>query len=176
MVVITIMSILAALIAVNSGTNVREELLGAAEIVSAEIAYTRSLAVTNNDKYLLTFSTSGNKFTLTHSGTNTALNTLPTSTFHTSLDTATSHVVSFATLPCLGNQASLLGVRQMSTSPVTTTTLEFGALGETTSTDSTVIWLFATSSDGARYLSITVNPISGLPSVGTMTATHPSGL
>ena len=174
MLVIMIVGILSALVVVNSGTNVIEELQGAADIVTGEIAFARSLAVSNNDTYRMTFDTSGNKFTLTYTGTTTALATLPMLPFRTSLDTTTSHVVAFASLPNMGNKASLLGVVKMSNPAVTTTTLEFGGLGETTSTDATVIWLKARNSTGPLYISITVNPVSGLPSIGVPTSVAPS--
>ena len=176
LIVITIMSIMAGLIAVNSTTNTGDQLQGTAEIVAGEIAYARSLAVTNNDKYLLTFDAVNSQFALTHSGTNAALGTLPTTAFRSPQDTATQHVVAFEALPNLGTAVHLLGVLTMSSLPATATTLEFGPLGETTSADPTVVWLTAGSGDNARYLAITVNPVTGLTSIGTLQGNRPAGL
>ena len=176
LIVITIMSIMAGLIAVNSTTNTRDQLQGTAEIVAGEIAYARSLAVTNNDNYLLTFDATNGQFVLTHSGTNGAFNTLPMTAFRSPQDTATQHVVNLDALPNLGTAVHLLGALAMTSSPASVTTLEFGPLGETTGTDPTVVWLAAGSGDNARYLSITVNPVTGLTSIGSLQATRPVGL
>ena len=55
------------------------------------------------------------------------------------------------------------------------TTVEFGPYGATTRSDTTVVWLTAGVGSGRRYISISVNPVTGLSTVGAFTGTAPSG-
>jgi len=176
MLVVTLMTIMAGLIVVNTSPNVRDVLHGTADVLASEVAYARSLAVMNNSTYQLAFDTTTERITLTHIGTNAALNTLPWSNFRSALDTSTAHIVDVTALPRLGMRVQIHGVLAMSSVTQSVTTLAFGPLGETTRTDATAIWLKSGSGSSLRYLSITVNPVTGLTSVGEITDTAPAGL
>ena len=51
--------------------------------------------------------------------------------------------------------------------------IEFGPLGETTRSGTTMIWLVAGSEPKARYVTVSVNPVTGLATMGAYTATTP---
>ena len=77
LIVIAVMAILAAAVIPTLEPNVYSQLVGAAQVVQAELGYARNMAVTNDSRYSIAFDSRNNRIILTHSGTNTALNTLP---------------------------------------------------------------------------------------------------
>jgi type II secretory pathway pseudopilin PulG len=86
---ILVMAILAGMVLVNAQTNVTDQIGAACQIVAADMARARSLAVTNNDKYRFTFSIDNNWYYLQYTGSNSALNSLPSTPYYTGKDTAT---------------------------------------------------------------------------------------
>src|SRR5688500_9590145 len=76
LIVISIMGIFAAILLPRFEPSVRDQLRGAAEIVSGDLAYARNLAVTNDSQYKLQFRKSDSSYSLTHSGTNNLLDVL----------------------------------------------------------------------------------------------------
>ncbi len=128
----------------------------------------------NNDTYQFAFDLTNNQYTLEYSGSNPALATLPPNPFHASQDAATQFVVRLAQLPRLGAPAALHDVQELTPSPVEATSVQFGPLGATTQTPSTVIWLTAGTATAQRYISITINPSTGLTTIGSLQATVPA--
>jgi prepilin-type N-terminal cleavage/methylation domain-containing protein len=173
LIVITVMGIVAALAmpSVNPGTH--ERLQGAAQVIAGDLAYARGLAVANNSSYRFTFDTKNNRYTLAHSGVNAAFNVLPPSPFHSSADSPTQDIFDLNTLPSLGGGAQLCADGTAGSSPAPVTTLEFGPLGQTTATDPTAIWLTAGVGTVARYISVSVNPVTGLATVGVFQGNGP---
>lgn len=149
-----------------------ERLTGIAETCLAEFDYARNLAVTNNSKYRLTFSVSGNKFYLEHSGTNSALASLPPSPYDLPTDPPTRHTTDIAKSPIAG--VKLFAVVTRGSSVANTTTLEFNPLGNTTAADKTEIWFVVNQGANARYISVTINPVTGLTDLGAFTARAPT--
>src|SRR5688500_11025606 len=84
LIVISLVGILTALVIPNAGTSLHEQLQSAADIIAADIAYARSLAVAGSSNYRLAFDTDANQYVLEHSGSNAALDALPPSPFHRS--------------------------------------------------------------------------------------------
>lgn len=149
-------------------------LIHVADAVSSDLAYARSLAVSRNSKYTLTFDLTNHTYTLTHSGTSTALNTLPASPTGVPSSSGTSQVTSLRKLP--GSTSSLGFARVLTRSGMVAgnvTTVEFNPLGNTTATNQTEIWLAAGASGKRTYLGITVNPTTGIADVGDPTGTAP---
>jgi prepilin-type N-terminal cleavage/methylation domain-containing protein len=176
LMVIAIVGILAGAAIVSTSPAQNSQLRAAAEIVAEDMAYVRSLAVTYNSKYQLTFDADGNRYVLRHSGTDIELHTLPTGARVTYSTNAAEQVFEFDDLPGLSDSIRLMGVRTGGTTPTTVTTLEFGPLGQTTESATTIIWLTAGRGDGLRFISISVDPVSGLTTIGDVQATAPSGL
>lgn len=176
LIVVTIVGILAAAAIVGGTPAANSQLRAAAEIVAEDIAYVRSLAVTYNSKYALTFDAAGNRYVLRHSGTDAALNSLPTGARVKYTSNAAELAFDLDDLPSLSGEVRLLGARTAGTTPTTVTTLEFGPLGQTTESAATVVWLLVGRGDGLRYISVTVDPISGLTTIGDVQGTPPAGL
>src|SRR4029078_3589521 len=96
---LAVMSILAAILIPQLSGDLPERLNAGAQVIVADLDYGRSLAVTNNTSYLLTFDVTNNKYDLRHSGTNTIFNTLPRSPFRQSNDPADRQTNLLSQLP-----------------------------------------------------------------------------
>src|SRR5688500_572070 len=116
MIVVALLSLVAATIIPNANPSLRDQLEGAAEILSGDIAFARSLAVANDSNYRIAFDFTQNRYVLTHTGTNPALNDLPRSPYALSSDPTNQHIVRLANLPHLGGTARLHTARALSTS------------------------------------------------------------
>ena len=174
LIVVSLMGILAALALPTLSPGLEEELHAAGQLVASDLAYGRSLAVANNSRYRYTFQMSGNRYVLEHSGSNPALNNLPSASFRSPSDPPNQQIVDLADLPHMtGQNVRLAAVTTAGGVKLNPAELEFGPLGETTRTEETVVWLAAGSSAETRYLSIRVNPVSGLALLGQFTATGP---
>lgn len=162
LIVASLMAIIAAAVIPSANPGIHEQLDSVAQLLAGDIAYARSLAVTNNSKYKITFDVSQNRYLLEHSGNNTALDNLPASPFRKSTDPADQQIVRLAELPRVAAPVRILAVCALGTPIQTIADLEFGPLGETTRADESVIWLAAGSDSATRYISIRVSPVSGL--------------
>jgi prepilin-type N-terminal cleavage/methylation domain-containing protein len=162
LMVVSIMGILTAMAMPSANLTLHDQLEGVAQVLAGDIAYARNLAVANGSTYAFTFDAVNNQYILKYSGTNPALTNLPKSSFGLPSDPPTQQTVPLASLPHIGASVRLYAVYAM-TSPVqTVSTLEFGPLGQTTQAANTVIWLYGGSGAATRYLSVRVNPITGL--------------
>jgi Tfp pilus assembly protein FimT len=172
MIVIATIGILAAVALPSFAPDAATHLQSAGSILTGDLAYARSLAVANGSKYRLSFDAGANKYTLTHSGTNAALNNLPSGPMGVPSDGATQKTTSLAQLP-LGTPVRLLGV-QRGPQGYTLLTVEFDSLGATTSAAATTIWLTAGAGAAQRYLALQINPVTGLATCATPTAVGPA--
>jgi len=174
LIAIAVMGILAALVLPSANPTIRDQLVSTAQIVAADLAYGRSLAVANDSSYRFTFDLTLNRYTLTHCGTNSALNVLPKTAFSNFDDLPTRHVVDLDDLPHVGPAVRLAAVGAYSnTSVQRLAQLDFGPLGETTPSMDIVIWLAAGSGEGCRYVPLYVNPTTGLTTVGSYSGYGP---
>jgi prepilin-type N-terminal cleavage/methylation domain-containing protein len=173
LLVVAVIGILSVLVIPSAQPNLYEQLDSTAHIVASELSYGRSLAVGNNGLYRFTWDVPNNRFFLQYNGTNSGLQTLPITAFSAPGDPPTQHIVDFDDLPHIGPTVQLVAVASTSTTTVPVTTLDFGPLGGTVSPAPTTIWLSAGSGDGKRYISLTVNPVTGLVTVGPFSTTGP---
>jgi type IV pilus assembly protein PilE len=173
LLVVAIVGILAALVLPSSQPSLHEQLQAAARLVATDLAYGRSLAISNNSTYRFTFDIPQNRYTMQHSGSNHSFDTLPYSPFRSPGDPPTQHILDFDDLPHAGPPAALLVVASSGASLARITSLEFGPLGSTTASTTTVLWLSAGSGADARYITISVNPVTGLADVGPFTTDGP---
>lgn len=173
MIVVVIMALLAALAMPSFGSGAAAQLDATAQVVAADLAQIRQLAVANNSRYRLTFETSENRFYWQHSGTNAALNVLPPTIYSNAANTPTRQYVDLDELPQLGPGVFLSSVQVLAGSPAAATTLEFGPLGSTTQTADTLIWFSCGAGAELRYLTVRVNAVTGLAIVGTLDAVGP---
>ncbi|MBC8877159.1 MAG: prepilin-type N-terminal cleavage/methylation domain-containing protein [Planctomycetes bacterium] len=173
LVVIAIVAILAGAVVTQMQPNVGEGLLATARVVASDLDRARELAVTGGSTYRVTFDTADNSYVLKHTGADSRLNTLPRSPFGSLQDSATEQTQNLSDMPRLGPQVVLWAVRGDDNSFQTIDSMEFGPLGETIRSESTVIWLASGSDAARRYIPITVNPVTGVSSIGSLQATSP---
>jgi prepilin-type N-terminal cleavage/methylation domain-containing protein len=173
LIVIAVIGILVALVMPNSNPTLHDQLRAAARILATDLAYGRSLAVGNGDKYQFTFDAANNRYILQYSGTNTALQNLPRSPFSSPGDPANQYIVALGNLPRLAVAVQLVGAATTGTSTQPVNNVEFGPLGATTNSSPTTIWLKVTSGPQTRYITVSINPVTGLADVGTDTGVAP---
>jgi Tfp pilus assembly protein FimT len=170
---IAVLGILAAILIPQLGGDLPERLNSGAQVVSADLDYARSLAVANNTNYRITFDTAGNRYVLSHSGANPQFNTLPSSPFRQNDDPVDQQTTKLGMLPIPEPGVKLVTVVTLSGSPQTTTSIEFTPLGGTTSSNPTAVWLASGNGTLRRYISIGVDPITGLVTIGRPVAAMP---
>jgi len=162
LIVIAVLGILAGLVLPRSNPSLYDQLRGAAQVLRTDLAYARSLAVTNSSSYRITFDATGNRYVLEHSGSKTALDPLPDSPFRDPDDPVTRHVVELDRLPHVGLGVRIVTAASSGAATERVTDVEFGPLGQTTRSSPTVVWLAAGHGSDTRYLSLTINPVTGL--------------
>ena len=173
LMVLAVVGLLAGLVLPSAQPTVHEQLRSAARILAADMAYARSLAVSNGSRYRIVFEPSLNRYALEHSGTATPLDTLPDSPFRKPGDPPNRHITRFDELPRAGAGVRLLGAAARSGSYEKVSTVEFGPLGATTHAGPTVVWLAAGAASETRYITVTVNPVTGLAGVDSIAVVGP---
>lgn len=173
LMVIALVGVLAALVLPSAEPSINDQLRATARILATDLAYARSLAVTNNSRYRVVFDTTQNRYTLEHSGSNPSLDLLPDSPFSRTMGLQKQMVVDLNDLPRLGTRVQLEAVAEFDWSVRAASEVEFGPLGETTGSRWTVIWLGAGSDARKRYTWLLVHPMTGLAEVGGSTESGP---
>jgi len=172
--VVAIIGILAAVIIPRSNPSIYDQLQSVAGQMAGDIGYARNLAVVGNSNYRFSFDTDLNRYVLTHSGTNAALNNLPPSPLRSSSDPPDQQIVELDKLLPGAARVRIHQLYALSTPAQTVTTIEFGPLGETTRSEETVVWLSAGGNGSARYLPVRVSAVTGLVRIGALTAEAPT--
>ncbi|MBN1396026.1 MAG: GspH/FimT family pseudopilin [Pirellulales bacterium] len=169
LLVIAVAAILAAVALPSAQPAVVEQLRSTARIMAADLAYARSLAVVNNSKYKIDFDLDENRYALSHSGSNSSLDQLPTSPFASPGDPSDQYVVDLDELPRVGPKAQLAAATA-GASATAVADIEFGPLGQTTRAAATTIRLTSGSGKQKRYIELTVNPATGIAFIGECTS------
>lgn len=162
LVVVLILAILATFALPLVGTNVHERLDAASEVLVSDLELARSLAVSNASNYRVTFDTTTYTYSLKHVGGNTALDVLPASPFHHASNGGKVLTAEFDDFPQLDGDVQLIAVQINQSPPVDVTDVEFNHLGSTTRPDETVLWLASGRGEDRRYLSVVINPTTGM--------------
>jgi prepilin-type N-terminal cleavage/methylation domain-containing protein len=176
LITLAIVSILAAMLIPRMGQQVPDQLLAVSEIVAADMEYARSLAVINNSKYKITFTPAQNRYVLRHSGTNTLLHVLPASPFRQTSDTPDQQTTDLFDLPLARPPVQLHSVIAEGATLESVADVEFTSLGGTSRTAPTTIWLACGSSADRRFVSVEINPATGLVEIGGLTKTLPANV
>ncbi len=173
---IAVLAILAGVLIPQLSGDLPERLSAAAQVISADLDYARSLAVANNSSYRITYDVANNKYYLQHTGANTLFNTLPRSPYKQLDDSPTQQTTKLALLPIPEPGVKLVAVVQMQGSGQSATSIEFGPLGGTSCTYQSVIWISCGSGTVQRFQSIAVDPVTGLVTIGQPLTTLPSAI
>lgn len=171
---IAILGILAAAVIPQLTSDLPERLQSAAQVVASDLDYTRSLAVANNSKYRLTFQPAQNRYYLEHSGTNVVLNVLPKSPFRLSSDTTATQTTDLSKLPLPAPVVRLVAVVRMQSGGQSASEIEFTPLGGTTAAYEHDIWLACGNGNSERFISIIINPVTGLVQIGPLQSALPA--
>lgn len=167
LMVIVLMGIGASVVFSLFDPSVHSQLHAAADVLAADLAYARNLAVANNSEYRLEFDLDANLYRLSHSGTNASLDNLPSTPLADPSDTATTQVTRFSDLPQVGAPVQLAAVRLINSSGSTNVTeLRFTSLGGTKSSQPTQIVLTSLTGGNRLAIPIRVDPVTGLPEIG----------
>jgi len=172
LLVVLLVAIVAAAAINSSSVDGSTAVSSAAQLVTADLAYCRSLAVIHASRYEIVFRSAENRYTIRHSGPEPGLHTLPAAPFRRSDDPADEHRVYLADIPSLGAHVAIYDVVNQTTN-AKITSLEFGPYGQTTSSSPTRIWLTAGGGPHTMYLPINVDPTTGLAMIGSMQTTPP---
>jgi prepilin-type N-terminal cleavage/methylation domain-containing protein len=176
LITIIVISIVAAMLIPQLGQEIPDQLLAVAEIVAADMEYGRALAVANNSKYKFTFEVAENRYYLMHTGTNTLLHVLPSSAFKQNDDPPDRQTTDLADLPLSEPVVELVRITAGGGVLTSVSDVEFTPLGGTTRTGMTTIWLCCGEGAGARYISVEINPATGLVEIGPMVDSLPSSV
>ena len=174
LMVVAILAIISAALIPIASNGISEQLEAGARVLATDLDYARTLAVTHESKYRTAFDASAHAWTLTHSGTDASLASLPASPFHVSQEPATQRTTNLRSLPGANVQLSVYSVYAAGASPTAVGDVEFGPLGATTRSEETVIWLSGGVGAATRYVDVRVNPVTGLATVGSFQATAPA--
>ena len=173
---IAILAIIAAAIIPQLSSDLPERLDAAAQVVVADLEYARSLAVTNNSTYRLTFDGDQELYYLQHAGANNLLDVLPASPFRQNDDPPDRRTTDLSELPIPEPHVRLVTVVRSAGIPQPITTIDFAPLGGTVSQVESVIWLACGSNESQRFISIHVNPVTGVADVGALVNELPGGV
>ncbi|QDU75070.1 hypothetical protein Pan97_20910 [Bremerella volcania] len=176
LITVAILGILAAAVIPQFGATAPDQVRGAAQIVAADMEYARSLAISNNSAYLITFSKTRNGYILTHSGTNTSLDDLPDNPFRKPSEDSKSLIVLLSDFPHVGPDVTIAAIVTDEPSPQEVTSIEFDTLGQTTRKQPTLIWLSSRAGAEDIYLPIEINPVTGMTTIGEITNVAPNVL
>ncbi len=174
LMVVALVGVLAALVLPRAEPSLNDQLRATARILATDLAYARSLAVTNNSRYRVVFDVENNRYLIEHSGSSPSLDLLPDSPFCRLPGPQRQMVVALDELPRLGGRVRLEAAAEFDWFLRAASEVEFGPLGETTSGGWTVLWLGAGSDQQKRYILVFVHPITGIAEVGGTTEYGPA--
>lgn len=176
LITIAVISILAGVLLPQLQANIPDRLIAVGQIVASDLEYARSLAVANNSKYRCVFDVASNRYHLEHSGASFVLEALPPNPFRPSDDEIDEQTTDLENLP-IGNPAvELVAVVRMAGGGSEVGDIEYASNGGTTRSEPTIIWLGCGYGEGRRFLSLALNPTTGLVEVGEVTASLPAGI
>ncbi|MCS7304279.1 MAG: type II secretion system GspH family protein [Thermoguttaceae bacterium] len=173
MIVLVLIGLLISITLPSTSPAVHEQLRAVGQIIRTDLAYARSLAIAHGSTYRVRFELLQNRYILQHTGPDPTLNLLPNSPWRHPADPPDQHVVRLDQLPQVASSVRLAAVQPPSSANQTIGEVEFGPLGGTTHSTAVVIWLSAGQDQNQRFLSISVDPITGLTSFGPMVVRVP---
>jgi len=166
MIVVVFLSLAAAMLLPQLNATLDQQALASARALVSEFEYARNLAVANNTSYQLTVDADRGRLILEHSGGNSSLDTLPLGPFRSATDASTERVTRLDSLPGISSVATFVAMYADGDSPNAVNTVEFDSLGATSRSEPTVLTISVGDGDASRYVTLTINPVTGLISLG----------
>jgi len=173
LIVLTVIGVLVGLVLPDTSPAIDEQLRMAADILRNDLALARSLAVSNDSTYAVTFEEDENRYILTHTGTNAALDELPSSPYRALDDSSEELVVDFDELPQMGAAVEYVAAAALNFTLTRVDDVEFDSLGAPTRGGYTVVWLSAGEDESEKYIYLIVYPTTGMVKVGDVTTYAP---
>ena len=173
LIVLAIMGVLVGIVLPDSTPAIDEQLRLAADVLKTDLAYARSLAITSDSTYRIAFDEEENRYVLTHTGSNPALDRLPDSPFRAADDPPDQHIVDFDELPQVTAGVRFVTAAAFNLFLYPVADVEYGSLGEPSRGGYTVIWLAAGEGDDTKYVYLLVYPVTGMVEVGDTTTVAP---
>lgn len=176
LITVAVIGILAGILLPNLQASIPDRLEAVGQIIAADLEYGRSLAVANNSKYRFRFELAQNRYYLQHSGASALLAALPQNPFRPNYEQIDRQYTELNDLPIGKPAVTLVSVVRSSGTPVSVNDVEFLPSGGTASSQPTIVWLGCGRGAGRRYLSITINPTTGLVEPGEVRKELPAGI
>jgi prepilin-type N-terminal cleavage/methylation domain-containing protein len=176
LITIALLAILAAALIPQITGDIPERLEAAGQIVAADLEYACSLAVANNSSYRLTFDPTANRYWLQHTGSNNLLNVLPPSPFRQHDDPPDRQTTGLAELPLPQPGVRLIAVAGPGGGLLSPSVIDIKPLGGTLNPQPTIIWLGCGSGDNERFITVQIDPVTGLTEIGTVLTELPAAI
>jgi len=173
LIAVAVVATLSAVLIGLAEPSLHDQLRGAAEGIAAELGLAQSLAIANNSSYALEFDKSASQVVLRHVGANPTLDAVPRNPFGRPDAPADQRITNLGDLPRLGAAVRIASVQTADQPPHEVDRIEFGPLGEMTGTTETAVWLVSGTGSRRRYVTVRVQPVTGLVAVGPLVATPP---
>lgn len=157
LIVLSLMAVLAGLVMPSTNSAIRDQLRSAAQVMSADLAYARNVAVACGSPCRVSLDFENHRYLI-----ESTTGQLPASPFGDPNGPADKLIVDLGALPHLGVPVRLEAAGVYGSSIRPTDSVEFGPLGETAAAGYTRIWLSAGEGDSKRYFLLSVNPVTGL--------------
>ena len=170
---VTIVSIFVAMVIPSIVPGIEQQLSSGARIAASELNYARSLAITYNSKYKVTFDMVAHQLVIEHSGVNPTLDTLPSAPFRRPQDPADQHIVRLDSLPGFSEPIEIISAYVNSAPVQLTSNVEFSSFGQTIQANQTYVWLAAGAGNARVYIPLVIDPVTGMTTVGNMQETIP---
>lgn len=175
LIVVAVIGVLTGMVLTHSRPTHNSQLESVAQILVSDSSYARSLAVSTNSSYSISFDLAKSEYILKHSGSNPSLDVLPTSHFDDG-DSPNTRVTNLDALPQIGASVDLVSVQTVSSDNLTRARaeqIEFGPLGQLTQPQRVEIWLGCGHGDDRIYLPVSIAPITGLATIGQFATSCP---
>ena len=176
LITLAVISIVAAMLIPQLSHQLPDQLSAVAQIVASDLEYARALAVANNSKYRVTFEPAQNRYYLKHSGANTLLHVLPASPFRQASDPPDQQTCDLDELPLASPVVEIAQIASGEGVVTAVSDVEFTPLGGTTRSAVTTIWLRCGQGSDKLFISIEINPATGLVEIGPLTTSLPSNV
>ncbi len=171
MIVVVLLGILVALAAPYAEPPLEPHLEAGAQLLAGHLAYARWLAVSYSDQYRIRFLVDRNQYVLEYAGSDPNKQALPSGPLDGPNQPPHQRIVSLDQWPTLGTPLRLVAVRDDQGSDLAAIT--FSSLGETRSGRVSTVWLAAGRGRRQRYIPVTVQPVTGIVSVGAVQSDPP---